>query len=337
MRILLLLNGAAGSGKAVRQAQRATEMLRDAGAMVSLIETHSAEHLASEAEAAVAHRPDALGVVGGDGTVHTVVNGLLRSSEPRRPPVGVVPCGRGNDFARTIGITDLDTACAVLLGGDRQRIDLGRTEAGFFLGVAGTGFDSQVARRAQAGTTFLSGAAAYVYAALRTLTAFQPVNADVTYQDGRYQGPITFAAVGNTGLYGGGMRIAPLASIEDGLLDLCLVKEVSRGTLLRMLPRVFSGGHLHHPQVVYAQTKWVHIESSEPLEVFADGEFMQPVPARIEVFPAALDVLTPHKRSHARLTIRLPQVAGESPPLLTRSALPIFGSGPPLRPTTAYP
>ena len=291
---MLLLNRTAGGGRAVRQADRAAQILREAGLAVSLIETRSAEHLATEAETATGtNAPDALGAVGGDGTLHQVVNGLLRAPAETRPPMGVIPCGRGNDFARTLGITDLDTACAALAKGLRRRVDVGRTEAGVFLGVAGAGFDSQVARRAQQGTGLLSGAAAYVYAVLRTLAAFEPVHARVTYQDGRYEGPITFAAVGNTGLYGGGMRIAPLASIEDGLLDLCLVKEVSRTTLLRMLPRVFSGGHLNHPQVFYAKTQWVGIESNEPMEVFADGEFMQPVPVRIEVLPAALEVIVP--------------------------------------------
>jgi diacylglycerol kinase (ATP) len=266
-------------------------MLREAGATVSLVETRSPEHLAAEAERAASDPPDALGVVGGDGTIHVVVNGLQRAPAMKRPPMGVVPCGRGNDFARTIGITDLSTACSALLGGARRRIDLGRTEAGVFLGVAGAGFDSQVARRAQQGTAFLSGAAAYVYAVIRTLAAFEPVTARVTYQDGCYEGPMMFAVAGNTGLYGGGMRIAPLASIEDGLLDLCLVKEVSRTTLLRMLPRVFSGGHLDHPQVFYVKTPWVQIDSEAPMEVFADGEFMQRVPVRIEVIPAALEVL----------------------------------------------
>lgn len=293
MRIQLLVNRTAGGGRAAREAERAAQILRRAGATVSLLETHSADHLAAEAEAAAANPADALGVVGGDGTIHTVVNGLLRSPSETRPPLGVIPCGRGNDFARTIGVADLDAACTALLAGKRRRVDLGRTGAGVFLGVAGAGFDSQVARRAQQGTAFLSGAAAYIYSVVRTLAAFEPVEASVTYEGGNYQGPIMFAAVGNTGLYGGGMRIAPLASIQDGLLDLCLVKQVSRTTLLRMLPRVFHGGHLEHPQVFYTKTKWVGIESSQPMEVFADGEFLQRVPVRIEVLPASLDVLVP--------------------------------------------
>src|SRR3989304_2904150 len=137
--------------------------------------------------------------------------------------------------------------------------------------AGGAGSASQGARRAQGGTRLLSGAAAYVYSVVRTLAAFEPVMARVRHDSGDYQGLITFAAVGNTGCYGGGMRIAPLASLEDGLLDLCLVKAVSRATLLRMLPRVFGGDHLDHPQVFYTKTKWVDIESNEPMELVAAG------------------------------------------------------------------
>ena len=293
MKIVLLLNRTAGGGRAAHQARRAAQILGEAGAEVSLVETRSMEHTAQEAQRATVDPPDVLAVVGGDGTLHAAVNGLLRAPSAARPPMGVIPCGRGNDFARTIGIADLDTACAALLGGARRRVDLGRTDAGFFLGVAGAGFDSQVARRAQGGTRLLSGAAAYVYSVVRTLAAFEPVMARVRHDSGDYQGLITFAAVGNTGCYGGGMRIAPLASLEDGLLDLCLVKAVSRATLLRMLPRVFGGDHLDHPQVFYTKTKWVDIESNEPMEVFADGEFLQTVPVHIEVLPAALEIVSP--------------------------------------------
>jgi diacylglycerol kinase (ATP) len=89
------------------------------------------------------------------------------------------------------------------------------------------------------------------------------------------------------------MRIAPEASIDDGLLDLCLVRAISRTTLLRMFPTVFSGRHLSHPSVSYLKTPWVEIETEEPAEVYADGEFLQRTPVRIEVFPRELEVLAP--------------------------------------------
>jgi diacylglycerol kinase (ATP) len=140
---------------------------------------------------------------------------------------------------------------------------------------------------------FLSGTGVYVFALLRTLTDFRPISARITYDSGTFNGPIMFAVAGNTDRYGGGMRITPRASLEDGLLDLCIVKEVSRIGLLRAFPRVFSGSHLDHPAVFYTQTKTVTIESSEPAEVFADGEYIQSVPAKIEVEPLALEVIVP--------------------------------------------
>jgi diacylglycerol kinase (ATP) len=119
-----------------------------------------------------------------------------------------------------------------------------------------------------------------------------PFPARITYDSGSYEGLITFVVAGNTDRYGGGMRITPQASIEDGLLDLCLVKDVSRLTLLRVFPRVFNGTHILHPKIDYVKTKWLKIDSSEPAELFADGEFIQPIPARIDVVPGELEVIT---------------------------------------------
>lgn len=293
MKITLLVNPISGKGRGSALGRRVAEILRKAGANVEVLETRSFEQTVETAEATTTKACDVLAAVGGDGTAHAVANGLCRSPEALRPPMGIIPCGRGNDFAINLGIADFETACKTLVGGSRRRVDVGRTDAGIFLGVAGAGFDSQVARRAQRGVPWLPGTAVYIYSVLRTLTDFRTIPARVTYDAGEYEGPMTFAAVGNTDRYGGGMRIAPHASIEDGLLDLCLVKEVSRATLLRMFPRVFSGAHLDHPKVFYTKTKSVTIESSEPAEVFADGEFMQTVPARIEVVPAALEVMVP--------------------------------------------
>jgi diacylglycerol kinase (ATP) len=211
--------------------------------------------------------------------------------------MGVVPCGRGNDFASSLGIRELRDACRTILTGTRQWIDVGKTDERFFLGVAGAGFDSKVARRAQRQVPLLSGSAVYTFALLRTLTDFKPIPARVTYDSGIFHGPMMFVVAGNNDRYGGGMRITPRASMNDGLLDLCLVKKVSRWTLLRVFPKVFRGTHLEHPQVFYAQTKRLTIESTEPTELFADGEPIQPIPARIEVVPAALEVIVGHQLS----------------------------------------
>jgi diacylglycerol kinase (ATP) len=257
-----------------------------------LVETRSFSDTIEQAQATKAETMEVVVAVGGDGTANAVANGLCRIPADSRPSMGVIPCGRGNDFATILGITNWETGCAALLEGRRRRVDVGRTDAGFFLGVAGAGFDSKVARRAQTPVPLLTGTTAYVYALFRTLTEFVPFPARITYDSGSYEGPITFAVAGNTDRYGGGMRITPQASIEDGLLDLCLVKDVSRLTLLRVFPRVFNGTHILHPKISYIKTKWLTIDSSEPAELFADGEFIQSLPARIDVLPSELEVVT---------------------------------------------
>lgn len=272
------------------------------GAEIELVETSSFLESVEQAGARTKRDSDIVVAVGGDGTANAVANGLLRVTDSVRPAMGLIPCGRGNDFAAVMGLTDREGACQALLAGCRRRVDVGKTDSGLFLGVAGAGFDSKVARRAQQPIPFLTGSAAYVYALLRTLTDLDAIQARVTYDSGVYEGLTTLVAVGNADRYGGGMRITPRASVEDGLLDVCVVKRVSRRTLLRVFPKVFRGGHLHHPAVFYTKSRKIAIESPEPVELFADGEFMQPLPATFHVLPAALEVVTPAGNRPSRST-----------------------------------
>ena len=292
MRILLLENPRSGGASRRKNASKLESLLKAEGARVTVESPGSAEAMRERAARVRREEHDVLMVSGGDGTLHAVVNGLVRVAREDRPALAVLPLGRGNDFAFEIGIRSEREALEVLAAGSRRLVDLGRTEAGVFLGIAGAGFDAKAARRAQ-DTPLLSGSVLYSYAVVRTVLDFRPLAARVRYEGGAYEGAITFAAVGNTSRYGGGMRIAPEASIDDGLLDLCLVRAISRTTLLRMFPTVFSGRHLSHSSVSYVRTPWVEIETEESSEVFADGEFLQRTPVRIEVLPRELEVVAP--------------------------------------------
>jgi diacylglycerol kinase (ATP) len=292
MRVLLLQNSRSGTAGKRARARRLLSLLQAQGARVDVESPASAEGMRDRASRARLEEHDVLMVSGGDGTLNAVVNGLVRVDRAHRPPLALVPLGRGNDFAYEVGIRSEKDTLAALASGSRRLVDLGRAQAGVFLGIAGAGFDARAARRAQ-DTPFLSGSLLYSYAVVRTVLDFRPLEARVRYQGGAYEGALTFAAVGNTSRYGGGMRIAPRARLDDGLVDLCLVRAISRGTLLRMFPTVFSGRHLSHPSVFYVQTPFVEIETQEPAEVFADGEFLQRTPVRIEVLPRALEVVAP--------------------------------------------
>ena len=292
MRILLLENLRSGTASRRRRARELESVLKAQGARVTVESPASAEAMRERASRTRLDEHDVLMVSGGDGSLHAVVNGLVRVARRERPPLAVVPLGRGNDFAFEIGIRSESETLAALSSGSRRFVDLGSTRAGVFLGIAGAGFDARAARRAQ-DTPVLSGRLLYSYAVVRTVLDFRPLAASVRYEGGAFEGAITFAAAGNTSRYGGGMRIAPEASIDDGLLDLCLVRAISRTTLLRMFPTVFSGRHLSHPSVTYLRTPWVEIQTEDPAEVFADGEFLQTTPVRIDVLKRELEVVAP--------------------------------------------
>jgi diacylglycerol kinase (ATP) len=290
MRVLLLENSRSGTSSRRRRAGALEDSLKAKGARVDVDSPASAEAMRDRASKAHRDEHDLLVVSGGDGTLHAVVNGLVRVPRGERPPLAIVPSGRGNDFAFELGIRSEKETLAAIASGKRRWVDLGRTASGVFLGVAGAGFDAKAARRALT-TPLLSGSLLYSYAVVRTVFEFRPLEARVRYDGGGYEGAITFAAAGNTSRYGGGMRIAPEAALDDGFLDLCLVRAISRGTLLRMFPTVFSGRHLSHPSVTYVKTSFVEIETTEKAEVFADGEFLQETPVRLDVLPRELEVV----------------------------------------------
>ncbi|MFN8218631.1 MAG: diacylglycerol kinase family protein [Fimbriimonadales bacterium] len=234
---------------------------------------------------------DVVVAAGGDGTVGEVANGLAGTSAC----FGVLPTGTGNDFARTLGIgTDLDNAARVLAEGELLHIDLGKvSEGGFFVNVAGCGFDAVVAARINHGFRRVRGTLAYVLATLQTLATFRPAAIRLTADGKSYDEKVMLCAVANAQMYGGGMRIAPEASLTDGLLDLVLVGDVSKLEFIRAFPRVFKGTHLAHPKVKVLRAARVSISSDRPLPVLADGEEIGVTPVGFEIVPAALKVMAP--------------------------------------------
>lgn len=294
MRLQLVANPRSGTARRRSRIEELVSRLKKGGASVDLAWPASADESRSIAAEAKRSRYDVIVAAGGDGTLSVVVNGLVHTPRDERPALAILPTGRGNDFAAEIGIASMEDTLDAIAANERRLVDLGRTDAGVFLGVAGTGFDARAARRAQQ-TPFLSGRLLYSYAVMRTLVEFRHLEARVRYEGGSYEGPVTFAAAGNSRRYGGGMLITPEADLADGLLDLCLVKNISRATLLYMFPTVFSGRHLSHRSVDYHKTSFVEIDTEEPAELFADGEFLQDTPVRIDVLHEELEVVTPRR------------------------------------------
>ena len=288
MRIIILFNPAAGRGRARRKFQAALEALQRAGIELEIQESRSAEHLRVLARQALAEQPDVVVSAGGDGTHHHVLNVLAGSDVP----MGILPLGTGNDLALGIGIpTDPRQAASALLKGKTKQIDLGRVGSAFYAGMAGVGLDAMVARYVNERAQRIRGRLAYGWGVLRCLQAYQPRPLEVRADNLNFSGEIMSVLIGNYPFYGGGFRIAPRARADDGLLDVCLVPAMSKLQLLPWIPRVYRGTHLAHPHIRYFQTPRIELHSPGPLELFADGEFMQELPVAIEAAPRALRVI----------------------------------------------
>ena len=264
---------------------------------------------------------DVVLLFGGDGTIHRHLGPLVKLGLP----VLVVPAGSGNDFARALGllrVRDSLTAWRGFCGGAKniRTIDLGvitpaDAEAGrnsmpgtrYFCCVAGVGLDGEVARRANKLPRWLRGQGGYVLSLAPTVFTFAPfpmkiltlgedtVEGGSGSQDWRTRSdqPTILAAFANTPFYGGGMKIAPHAKMDDGLLDVCIVGGVNPFKLFCMFPTVYAGNHLTIEQVEYFSANRVRVETERPVAVYADGEYVCDTPVEVAIQRAALQVITP--------------------------------------------
>lgn len=288
--VRFLLNPAAGRGAAVSRLARLRLLAEKAGA--GMVVSRSAADLVEQARRAVADGVERLVAAGGDGTMHQVAQGLAGSG----CALGVVPLGTGNDLAGTLGVpSDFDQAVGLAMTGEVRRIDLVRVGETVCVGYAGVGFDSEVARFAGERVKRLRGPLVYVYAVLHTIVTFQPPLMRVVHDGGVFAGRAMFTVAANLPRFGGGMRIAPQAEIDDGWLDLVIVAAVSRAVLLALLPRVYSGGHVRHPAVTIVRTRRAEITIDRPMTMYGGGEPVRSLaagePCLVEIAPAALAVV----------------------------------------------
>lgn len=298
MRWRIIANPVAGRRRALQWAPELAHALKGRGDEVELSYTTDAFSAEELARKAVGQGMERVVVCGGDGTIHQVINGLMAMDRAQEGAVlGVLPTGRCNDLAIGLGIPRRDGRAAIenILHGMPRAIDLGRIGNRYFSTVATLGFDSEVADYVGQGKPprVLRGTLAYVYAVLVKLVRYRDVTVTMEGDFGEYSGEVFLAATGNTPYYGGGMMIVPPADPRDGRLDLCLVRSAPRLDVVRMITKVFSGGHLKHPSVAIYPVQKLDISSPQSLWLWADGERIAKLPATVEVVPGCLPVLVP--------------------------------------------
>jgi diacylglycerol kinase (ATP) len=251
---------------------------------------------------------DAILIFGGDGTVHRHLAALVAL----QLPVLVVPHGSGNDFARALNLRSVHDSVNAWRQfasgqGNVRQIDLGfisspgaaKIQGHYFCCVGGIGLDAEIARRANQLPRWIRRRGGYLLSLLPALYGFEPLPVTVQAAEPstlgalatRHDGPAVVVAFANAPAYGGGIKIAPNARLDDGQLDICVVGNMSKARLLRLFPSVFSGSHLRIPEVKYFQTERLRLETEQPMDVYADGEYVCRTPVEVSVERAALRVI----------------------------------------------
>jgi diacylglycerol kinase (ATP) len=234
-------------------------------------------------------------VVGGDGTVQSVVGELAGSSIP----LGVIPAGSGNDFARALGIPlNPRKALDYLLTGAIKKIDIAQTGSNTYITVVGIGIDGKIAQTVNHSrykkwfNTFRLGRLAYVLSLLQVLFRYRPLTVNIKVDEMEMIfSDVWLIAVANIPNYGGGMNICPEASYTDGVFDICIVHGISRFEVIRIFPQVFAGKHIFRPGISMLQGQEVKIFSSSPMLAHGDGEVIGETPIEISIRKEAIHVI----------------------------------------------
>ncbi len=281
----VIFNPTAGRGKGGEYIDAAKDMM---GPGFEWEPTRRAGHAMELAKEAATKYQIVVGC-GGDGTVGDVARGLIGTDAT----LGVIPLGTGNDFARNLGIPlELREATATVLNGVVRRIDVGTINGTHFVNNAGTGFDAQVMVTMNSSIRFSGGPVAFNLAILKNFFTFRPFTLTYTADDNK---PVMERAmmisVLNGTMYGAGMIAAPRADMDDGRLDVLIIKALPKLKLFPLIMRVRAGKHIGHPAVQMIQVRKLKIEGvpTQPLNV--DGDIRGATPAEIGVLPQALKVL----------------------------------------------
>jgi YegS/Rv2252/BmrU family lipid kinase len=287
-RLALFLNPAAAGGRGARALPEVRAELDRMDVEHRTLDTRSLEH-AREAALEAAAEGETVVAIGGDGLVGCLAGALMNTDSA----LGIVPGGRGNDFARVLGIPlEPHEAARLLVEGEVRLFDVGNVDGKPFVGIASLGFDSEANRLANE-TRVVKGDLVYLYAGLRTLAAWKHARFDVTVDGMTHTFTGYGVAVANSKAYGGGMFLVPHAELDDGRLDVMLTRESSKLHWLSCVPKVFKGTHVDDPSIQWLAGSTVEVDSDRPFVVYADGDPIGVLPVKIGVSRQALRVIVP--------------------------------------------
>ncbi|HSP71490.1 MAG TPA: diacylglycerol kinase family protein [Gaiellaceae bacterium] len=301
MRAAFLVNPASAGGSTGRRWPELAHRAAQLGLAGDVFMSESAGHMTHLARDAAGDGYELLVVVGGDGTLNEVVNGIggLRDA----PAVALVPRGTGRDFARTFGIgSGFDAAVRVALDGETRTLDLGRISyrawsgedaEGWFANIGGAGISGAIAKRANDSTKVFGGRLSYLAAIVAVFVRWQVCELTVDVDGVRRSGLMHEVVVANGAFLGGGLHMCPEADPGDGLFDVLLIGHLTKRDLALTLPKAYKGKHLPHPKAELLRGRVVSVDAVQALPVQLDGEQPGTTPARFEIVPGALKLRVP--------------------------------------------
>lgn len=295
--ICLIVNPSAGGGRAARVAPEAQRALGQLGLQVRRVDTRDLGH-ARELGREAARAGETVVALGGDGLVGVLADALRETQGAR---LGLIPGGRGNDLARVLGIPDdAAAAAAIVAAGFTRKMDLGLVEDGSgagtaYVGIASVGFDSEANRIANEAPPWLGGLV-YAYGAMRALLAWRPARFEIELDPPGERHSFLAYSVGaaNSKTYGGGMKAAPGALLDDGLLEVVVLENVGRlAFLTRIFPRVFKGTHVQLDCVKVFRAAEIALSCDRRFQMYADGDPIGELPLRVRALRGAIEMLVP--------------------------------------------
>ncbi len=283
-----IINPASGRGKGAAFGKRLEDKLSSLKLDYRLVYTEKPMH-ARELAAEAAEKYDVIVAVGGDGTLQEILNGMHGSPAA----LGILPVGSGNDFVRAVPIpVDMEKSLALLLQDKRRKIDLAKVNDRIYHNGVGVGFDAWAVHTGNQ-VTRLRGNAIYLYAVLHTLANFKPQEVELSFNGNTFTKNYFLMTIANGVALGGGFYLTPDAEIDDGLLDLCLVQNMSKLSIIKNLLKVYSGKHKEDPRVEMVRTREITIRSENGFAVHADGELLSlnMKELNIEILPKRIELI----------------------------------------------
>ena len=286
--LAVLVNPAAAGGRALRVLPEVRAELERLGAEFRVVQTDSPSH-ARDVAAAAADAGETVGCLGGDGFVGTIAGQLCGTSAR----LAVLPGGRGNDFARVLGIPrEPAEAVRVALAGVERMVDVAEANGRAFVGIASCGVDSDANRIANEARV-VKGNLVYLYAAVRALIEWKHANFEVVVDGEHHSFRGCDVLVGNSKAYGGGMYALPHAELDDGLLEVLVTTEKPKTALMRLTMKAFTGSHVDDPALRFLRGREVEVRADRPFDVYADGDAITTTPLRVRVAERVLRVMVP--------------------------------------------